>query len=192
MPIKSARQKKRLTCTLGVQKAQHKTTWCKEKNTTYQSANYLMIQINNETQRIRLLPTIPSHPKEKKVLWNWFFNATSNCPSSSKSCSSFSFHIKICIKESSLPRKLLFWDHCPDQLNCMRWVLLWFEASLRLEVNLKNKLILVGKVPNVEKLVLVLDFGVVQLLVTYLGLPLGVPFRPSIVQEVAKEMFINA
>ena len=43
----------------------------------------------------------------------------------------------------------------------MRWVLLWFEASLRLEVNLKNKLILVGKVPNVEKLVLVLDFGVV-------------------------------
>ncbi|RVW57016.1 hypothetical protein CK203_007357 [Vitis vinifera] len=48
---------------------------------------------------------------------------------------------------------LLFSDPWPDQLTYMAWVLLWFEASSRLKINLnKSEHIPVGNIPNVEEL----------------------------------------
>ncbi|RVW35445.1 hypothetical protein CK203_097234 [Vitis vinifera] len=47
---------------------------------------------------------------------------------------------------------LLFSDPCPDQLTYLAWVLLWFETSSGLKINLsKSELIPIGDVPNVEE-----------------------------------------
>ena len=47
---------------------------------------------------------------------------------------------------------LLFSDPCPNQLTYLAWVLLWFETSLGLKINLsKSELIPIGDVPNVEE-----------------------------------------
>ena len=48
---------------------------------------------------------------------------------------------------------LMFSDPCPDQLTYLAWVLLWFEASSGLMINLSmSELIPIGNVPNVEEL----------------------------------------
>ena len=54
---------------------------------------------------------------------------------------------------------------------------MWFEAISRLKINLKkSELIPIGDVPNMEEFVEVLDCKVDP--TTYLGLPLGAPYKP--------------
>ena len=51
----------------------------------------------------------------------------------------------------------------------------WFEAALGLRINLaKSEIILIGEVEEVDELAVELGCRVGQLLVVYLGLPLGV------------------
>ena len=48
---------------------------------------------------------------------------------------------------------LLFSNPCLDQLTYLAWLLLWFEASSVLNINLsKSDLIPIGDVPNVGEL----------------------------------------
>ena len=65
-----------------------------------------------------------------------------------------------------------------DQLLYLRWVLLWFEASSRLKINLdKSELILVGAVDNLDAMATELGCRFGHLPTTYLGLPLGAPHK---------------
>ncbi|RVW46672.1 Polyribonucleotide nucleotidyltransferase 2, mitochondrial [Vitis vinifera] len=64
------------------------------------------------------------------------------------------------------------------------------QAPSRLKINLdKSKLILVGEVPNVEELALWLGCKVGKLPTTYLGLPLGAPFKSPSAWDVVEERF---
>ena len=55
---------------------------------------------------------------------------------------------------------------------------MWFEAISGLRINLnKSEIIPMGRVDNVEMLVVELGCGVGSLPTTYLGLPLGAPHR---------------
>ncbi|RVX20215.1 hypothetical protein CK203_004842 [Vitis vinifera] len=58
---------------------------------------------------------------------------------------------------------------------------MWFEACLGLKINLEKKgeLIPIEEVPNLEELAKVLGYKVGTLLNTYLGLPLGAPYKSS-------------
>ena len=59
-----------------------------------------------------------------------------------------------------------------------------------MKINLdKSKLILVGEVPNVEELALWLGCKVGKLPTTYLGLPLGAPFKSPSAWDVVEERF---
>ena len=67
---------------------------------------------------------------------------------------------------------------------------MWFEAVSRLRINLeKSELISVGRVENVDDLIL--DFGcrVGSLSSTYLGLPLGAPFKSVTMWDGVEECF---
>ena len=73
---------------------------------------------------------------------------------------------------------LVFCQASQDQLTYLSWLLMWFEAVSGLRINLeKSKIIPVGRVENIDDLAL--DFGcrVGSLPSTYLGLPLGAPFK---------------
>ena len=57
---------------------------------------------------------------------------------------------------------------------------MWFKACSGLKINLeKSELIPVGEVPNLEEFVEVLGCKLGYLLSTYLGLPLGAPYKSS-------------
>ena len=69
---------------------------------------------------------------------------------------------------------------------------MWFEAVSGLRINLeKSELIPVGRVENIDDLAL--DFGcrVGSLPSTYLGLPLGAPFKTVSVQDGVEEQFLK-
>ncbi|RVW45623.1 hypothetical protein CK203_091560 [Vitis vinifera] len=60
----------------------------------------------------------------------------------------------------------------------LSWILIWFEAISRLRINLdKSELIPVGCVENVKALAVELGCKVGRLPSSYLGLPLGAPFK---------------
>ena len=72
---------------------------------------------------------------------------------------------------------LVFCKASQDHLTYLSWLLMWFAVS-GLRINLeKSELILVGRVENIDDLAW--DFGcrVGSLLSTYLGMPLGAPFK---------------
>ena len=72
----------------------------------------------------------------------------------------------------------------------LSWLLMWFEAICGLRINLdKSELILVGKVNNVEDLVLELACKMGGLPSFYLGLPLGATFKSMAVWDGVKERF---
>ena len=57
---------------------------------------------------------------------------------------------------------------------------MWFKACSGLKINLeKSELIPVGEVRNLEEFVEVLGCKLGYLLSTYLGLPLGAPYKSS-------------
>ena len=85
---------------------------------------------------------------------------------------------------------LVFCEESHDQLTHLSWLLMWFEACSRLRVNLeKSKLILMGRVHDIEDLALELSCKVGGLPSCYLGLPLGAPFKSEVVWDGVEERF---
>ena len=69
---------------------------------------------------------------------------------------------------------LLFCKDNPDQLACLGWILMWFEALLGLKINLsKSKIFPIGGRENVEALAAELGCKVGSLPTMYLGPPPG-------------------
>ena len=69
---------------------------------------------------------------------------------------------------------IIFCEAKEDQLLYLSWVLLWFEASSGLKINIhKNELILVGAMENLDAQAAELGCRTGHLPTTYLGLPLG-------------------
>ncbi|RVW23091.1 hypothetical protein CK203_099981 [Vitis vinifera] len=75
---------------------------------------------------------------------------------------------------------LIVCDASKENLEHLSWVFMWFEPCSWLKINLeKSELILIRDVPNMEEVVEVLGCKVGALLNTYLGLPLGAPYKSS-------------
>ena len=73
---------------------------------------------------------------------------------------------------------LVFCRPNEDQLTHLSWVLLWFEALSGLKINLeKSEIIPVLRVENIDFLAKAFGFRVGSLPSSYLGLPLGAPFK---------------
>ena len=74
--------------------------------------------------------------------------------------------------------------------NYLSWVLLWFEASSWLKINLdKSELVPVGAVDNLDALAAELGCRIGHLPTTYLGLPLGATHKSvAIWDNVEKKM----
>ena len=84
---------------------------------------------------------------------------------------------------------LLFCDADLDQNLILRMVLIWFEATSGLKINLgKSKLVPVGAVHNIELLVNVLSCKQGTLAIKYLGLPLGAKFKDKKIWNLILEM----
>ncbi|KAJ9677520.1 hypothetical protein PVL29_022489 [Vitis rotundifolia] len=85
---------------------------------------------------------------------------------------------------------LLFCNPNIVQLHYLSWVFLWFEAISGLKVNRdKSEAILVGRIDSLENFVSVLGCKVGNLPSSYLGLPLGAPFKSSRMWDVVEERF---
>ena len=73
---------------------------------------------------------------------------------------------------------LIFCDVDLDQVLFLRMILIWFETVSSLKINLgKSKLVLVGRVHNLDLLLNVLGCKQATLPMKYLGLPLGAKFK---------------
>ncbi|RVW99876.1 LINE-1 reverse transcriptase-like [Vitis vinifera] len=85
---------------------------------------------------------------------------------------------------------LIFCEAKEDQLLYMGWLLMWFEAISGLRVNLeKSELIPVGRVENVDELADEFGYRVGKLPSTYLGMPLGAPFKSVAAWDGIEERF---
>ena len=85
---------------------------------------------------------------------------------------------------------LIFCDAEVDQLQYLSWTFMWFEAISGLKVNLsKTEAFLVGEDIPMETLALVLGCKIGSFPTTYLGLPLGVPYKSTRVWDAMKERF---
>ena len=85
---------------------------------------------------------------------------------------------------------IIFCEANSEQLMCLRWTLMWFEAFSGLKINLNKSVIIpLGRVDNVELLAAELGCGVGSLPTTYLGLPLGAPHRALGVWDSMEERF---
>ena len=85
---------------------------------------------------------------------------------------------------------LLFCKNNPDQLACLRWILMWFEALSGLKINLsKSEIFLIGGRENIEVLTAELGCRAGSLPTTYLGLPLGAPHKSVRMWDTIEERF---
>ena len=85
---------------------------------------------------------------------------------------------------------LILCDASKENLEFLSSVFMWFDVCLGLKMNLgKSEMIQIGNVLNLEELAKVLGCKVGAILTTYLGLPLGVPFKSSKVWEGLEEKF---
>lgn len=85
---------------------------------------------------------------------------------------------------------LVFHEASQDQVVHLSWLLMWFEALLELKINLdESELVPIGWVEHAEELVLELGCKEGKLPSTYLGLPLGSPFRSMMVWDEVEEVF---
>ena len=85
---------------------------------------------------------------------------------------------------------IIFCEANSEQLMCLRWTLMWFEAFSCLKINLNKSVIIpLGRVDNVEMLAAELGCGVGSLPTTYLGLPLGAPHRTVGIWDSMEERF---
>jgi hypothetical protein len=75
---------------------------------------------------------------------------------------------------------LIFCDPIADQIRDLRCLLLCFEATSGLRINLsKSEMVPVGEVGDVEELASILGYGVASLPLKYLGLPLGAKYKDT-------------
>ena len=85
---------------------------------------------------------------------------------------------------------LLFCKDNPDHLTFIGWILMWFEALLRLKINLgKSEIFPIGGMENVEALTAVLGCKASLLPTMYLGLPLGPPHKSVGIWDPIEERF---
>ena len=85
---------------------------------------------------------------------------------------------------------LVFCKPTQDQLTYLNWLLMWFEAVSGLRINLdKNELIPVGRVENMDDLAWEFGCRLGSLPTTYLGMPLGAPFKSITVWDCVEECF---
>ena len=85
---------------------------------------------------------------------------------------------------------LVFCEAKEDQLTHLCWLLMWFEALSGLKVNMeKSKLIPIGRVENMGELADEYGYKVGNLPSTYLGMPLGAPFKSIGVWDGIDERF---
>ena len=85
---------------------------------------------------------------------------------------------------------IIFCEAKSEQLMCLRWTLMWFEAFSGLKINLnKSEIIPLGRVDNVESLAVELGCRVGSLPTLQLGLPLGAPHRALGVWDSIEERF---
>ena len=83
---------------------------------------------------------------------------------------------------------LIFCDARKEVLEYLNGILMWFEAMSGLKINLE-KSEPIGEVLNLEDLVGALGCKEGFLPSTYLGLPLGAPFKSSRVLDWVEERF---
>jgi hypothetical protein len=75
---------------------------------------------------------------------------------------------------------LIFCDAILSQIEHLRFVFTWFAAISDLKTNLsKSEIVPIRDVLNLEDLILVLGCKTASLLMKYLGLALGAPFKDS-------------
>ena len=85
---------------------------------------------------------------------------------------------------------IVFCEANSEQLMCLRWTLMWFEAVSGLKINLnKSEIIPLRRVDNVESLAVELGCRVGSLPTRYLSLPLGAPHRASGIWDSIEEIF---
>ncbi|KAJ9675647.1 hypothetical protein PVL29_024530 [Vitis rotundifolia] len=85
---------------------------------------------------------------------------------------------------------LVFCNPSQDHLTYLSWLLMWFEAVSGLRINLeKSELIPVGRVENMDDLAWDFGYRVGSLPTTYLGMPLGAPFKSITVWDGVEERF---
>ncbi|RVX04946.1 putative ribonuclease H protein [Vitis vinifera] len=83
---------------------------------------------------------------------------------------------------------LVFCDDSQEQLAFLSWLLMWFEATSGLRINLnKSEILPVGSVENAELLAAELGCKVGSLPSTYLGLPLGASHKSVKVWDGVEE-----
>ena len=72
---------------------------------------------------------------------------------------------------------LIFSDAKPEHIFNLRLLFTWFEAISGLKINLsKSEMVPAGNVPNLDSLAAIMGCKIIQLPMTYLGLPLGENF----------------
>ena len=85
---------------------------------------------------------------------------------------------------------LLFCKANSVQLCYLSWVFLWFEAISGLKVNRdKSEVIPARRVDTLENIISVLGCRIGKLPSSYLGFPLGAPFKSSRVWDLVEERF---
>ena len=85
---------------------------------------------------------------------------------------------------------LVFYKPSQDQLTYLSWLLIWFEAVSGLKINLKkSELIPVGRVENMDDLAWEFGCRLGSLPTTYLGMPLGAPFKSVTIWDGVEERF---
>ncbi|KAL6348571.1 hypothetical protein AAG906_016083 [Vitis piasezkii] len=83
---------------------------------------------------------------------------------------------------------LIFCEAKKEYLTHLSWILFWFEAALRLKINLdKSEVIPVGEVEEVNEMAVEIGCRVGQLPTIYLGLPLGAPNKATSVWDGVEE-----
>ena len=77
-----------------------------------------------------------------------------------------------------------------DEITYLCWLLMWFEAISGLRINLeKSELIPVGRVENLDDLLDELGCKMGSPPFSYLGLPLGAPFKYTVAWDGVEEEF---
>ena len=85
---------------------------------------------------------------------------------------------------------LLFCKDNPDQLACLGWILMLFEALSGLKINLsKSKIFPIEGRENIEVLTAELGCKASSLPMTYLGLPLGAQHKSVGIWDLIEERF---
>ena len=83
---------------------------------------------------------------------------------------------------------LIFYDADADQLQYLSWTFMWFEAISGLKVNLsKTEAIPMGEGIPMETLASVLGCKIGSLPTSYLGLPLGAPYKSTKLWDEVEE-----